>query len=198
MASTLVDETSVFLNVPFDDAYERQFLALIGALLALGRSPRCVLEIADSGEGRLKRIIGHLKRCRISIHDLSRGNRFNMPFELGLACAAAVSKTPKHDFYVFDRERYRLSRRLSDLAGIDHSVHNGTVRGTIACVLDVLTTTTTNPNPDEVYSLYQDLSRLARKLKQRYGRQDIFNRAIFGQLVIGGTRFAQKRGMLDP
>ena len=39
------DPRDVFLNVPFDKAYERQFVALIAALVAIGRTPRCVLEL---------------------------------------------------------------------------------------------------------------------------------------------------------
>jgi len=39
------DPRDVYLNVPFDKAYERQFVALIAALVAIGRTPRCVLEL---------------------------------------------------------------------------------------------------------------------------------------------------------
>ena len=100
-----VEESSVFLNVPFDVHYERQFLALIATLIALGRRPTCVLQIADPGEGRLRRIIDHIQKCRVSLHDLSRATRFNMPFELGLACAVA-RLNGNHDFFVFQQEDY--------------------------------------------------------------------------------------------
>jgi len=42
------ERRSVFLNVPFDQAYEPIFVALITSLVALGRNPRCVLEIPES------------------------------------------------------------------------------------------------------------------------------------------------------
>jgi hypothetical protein len=76
-------QQAVFLNVPFDAAYEPQFLALVATIVALGRTPRCVLELPDAGQGRLDRV-------------------------------------------------------LSDLKGCDHVVHNGTVRGTIHGVCDIL------------------------------------------------------------
>jgi hypothetical protein len=50
------DPQSVFLNVPFDASYEKIFVALIVALISLGRVPRCVLEITDTGQGRMPRI----------------------------------------------------------------------------------------------------------------------------------------------
>ena len=80
----------VFLNVPFDIGYERLFVALISALVSLGRVPRCVLEIPEQGIGRLSRIFRLVRTCPVSVHDLSRVGqpvRFNMPFELGLAVA---------------------------------------------------------------------------------------------------------------
>jgi hypothetical protein len=191
-----VKKSSVFLNVPFDRGYERQFLALLAAVLALGRRPRCVLELADPGEGRLARTIRHLQHCRVSLHDLSRAGRFNMPFELGLACAVSRLSGP-HDFFVFHKAERRLDRQLTDLKGVDHSTHGGTVRGTITCVLEVLHTTTADPTPDTVYRLYQDLFQLARELKRRYRRRSIFSRAIFGQLVEGGAILAADGGLLE-
>src|SRR5438093_5118087 len=83
---------SVFLNVPFDKSYEPLFVGLISALVALGRTPRCVLELPEMGQGRLVRILRLIQSCGVSIHDLSRVGlpvRFNMPFELGIAVALA-------------------------------------------------------------------------------------------------------------
>ena len=80
----------VFLNVPFDRAYESLFVALVGTLVFVRMRPRCVLEVRETGEGRLARIFELMRSCRVSIHDLTRAgtpSRFNMPFELGLAYA---------------------------------------------------------------------------------------------------------------
>ncbi len=41
-------ERSVFLDVPFDARYEPLFVGLVAAVTALGRIPRCVLEIQPS------------------------------------------------------------------------------------------------------------------------------------------------------
>src|SRR5438132_838642 len=82
-SSREIRRRSVFLNVPFDEDYERLFVALISALVALGRIPHCVLELPETGQGRLLRILQLISSCPVSIHDLSRAElpaRFNMPF----------------------------------------------------------------------------------------------------------------------
>jgi hypothetical protein len=96
------DPQAVFLNVAYDRQYEPIFVALVAALLALGRKPRCILQILDSGEGRPKRIFRLLEGCAVSLHDLSRVHppvRFNMPFELGMALALRRYRTVdgRHD-----------------------------------------------------------------------------------------------------
>ena len=93
----LAEKRSVFLNVPFDGSYERIFVALISSLIALGRNPRCVLEIPETGQGRLVRILQLIRACPVSIHDLSRVGlpvRFNMPFELCAYLSAALENCP--------------------------------------------------------------------------------------------------------
>ena len=89
----------VFLNVPYDAGYERNFLALISALISIGRIPRCAAEEPVLGRNRMDRIFKLLKGCKVSIHDLCRVTpppRFNIPFELGIAYA--LSKLHGHKF----------------------------------------------------------------------------------------------------
>lgn len=83
---------SVFLNIPYDSAFERLFLAYIAAVSAFGFTPRATLEIPFSRR-RLDRIVALILQSEYSVHDLSRVQldrnsprtpRFNMPFELGL------------------------------------------------------------------------------------------------------------------
>jgi hypothetical protein len=187
---------AVFLNVPFDPAYEKQFLALIAAVIALGRTPRCVLEVAETGTGRLSRIIHHMQRCEVSIHDLSRVGtpaRFNMPFELGMACALA-QLTKRHSYLLFERQRYRLQRTLSDLNGRDPYIHGGTIRGTIQCVLDALRAQSRGPDSREVFQLYRTLKVAADKLVGKNG--SVFTRSHFLDLVAVGIERAAQTGVL--
>lgn len=191
-------DRDVFLNVPFDKKYEPIFLALIGGLVALGRKPRCVLEIPDSGTGRLTRILKLIASCRTSIHDLSRvtgsGNarlpRFNMPFELGLACC--LSALERHDFFLFEARSYRLQKTLSDVNGIDPQIHEGKQEGAITCLFNCFGTTGAMPSLQEVLRLVHRLSRVARELKRKQGAITIFQPHLFRQLVEAATELAQE------
>src|SRR2546421_6737362 len=97
------ESTHVFINAPFDPSYESLFVTLVGALVFLGQEPHCVLEVPEKGEGRLARIFDLMHSCRLSIHDLSRVGtpaRFNMPFELGLACALKLADPGSCEVFV--------------------------------------------------------------------------------------------------
>src|SRR4051794_40371330 len=114
-----VDPRSVFINAPFDQQYEPLFVTLVGSLVFLGQLPHCVLEVQETGQGRLARIFDLIGRCGMSFHDVSRVGtpaRFNMPFELGLACAINLS-THKHDIVVMDSKPDGLDKTLSDYKG---------------------------------------------------------------------------------
>jgi hypothetical protein len=192
------DPQAVFLNVPFDAKYESLFIALIATLIALGRKPRCVLEIPDLGKRRLSRIVELLDLCRVSIHDLSRvgaSARFNMPFELGLAVAAAILK-PEHDYIVLERERFRLDKTLSDLKGCDPVIHRNRVGALIGGILDVVGATSDNPDPKAVQRLYRQLRIVGHALKNQYGRPTVFSRSIFLSLVAAGTQLAAQSGII--
>ena len=89
------DPFSVFVNVPFDDAYSPLLDAIIFAITACGYRIRCALEDDDSGDIRLDKLARLIGESPRSIRDLSRielGDnelpRFNMPFELGMALGA--------------------------------------------------------------------------------------------------------------
>ena len=95
---SVLRERRIFINIPFDDLYERLYIALIAGLGGLGLIPQSVLQIPPS-DNRLNRIFGLLQKCGSSINDLSRIEldrkaprtpRFNMPFEAGLALALTL------------------------------------------------------------------------------------------------------------
>jgi hypothetical protein len=188
----------IFLNVPFDVSYERNFVALIATVISLGGRPRCVLELPDFGEGRLSRILKHLENCPVSIHDLSRVGlpvRFNMPFELGLACALSAYRG-NHSYIVLEKEPFRLDRTLSDLKGRDPLIHHGKAEGIINCVLDILGGTSGNPTPQDLRALCKRLWEYAHDLKARFRRDSLFHRSIFNELVTGGSLLASRAGLI--
>ncbi|HWY78263.1 MAG TPA: hypothetical protein VN281_21790 [Verrucomicrobiae bacterium] len=193
-----LDPRSVFLNVPFDKSYEPLFVALISTLVALGRVPRCVLELPETGDGRLVRILHLIRSCPVSIHDLSRVGlpaRFNMPFELGIAVALSRFSR-RHAFVMLERNRLRLQKTLSDVNGIDPGIHGGRIKGVISCVLSHLGKPRGNPLPSQVVRIHRHLWKTVPFLKRTHGRSNVFSRAIFGELVEGAVTLARKDGLI--
>jgi hypothetical protein len=193
---------SVFLNVPFDKRYEPLFVALIAGLVAIGRKPRCVLEIPDAGEGRRKRLLRLIEKCQTSIHDLCRVTgsgarrlpRFNMPFELGVTYALKAGSS--HRLFLFEQKAHRVQITLSDMNGVDPQIHDGTQRGVLRCVLNCLGSTKANPELAALLSLTFKLSRIAGALKRKHHVATIFERELFRQLVAAATRLAEAAGLI--
>jgi len=190
-----LDPKRVFINVPFDKAYEPLFITLVGTLVFLGQKPHCVLEVTEMGEGRLVRILDLMRTCRLSIHDLSRTGipvRFNMPFELGLACAIQYENPTAYDIIVMDAKPYRLDRTLSDYKGRDPLIHRGTCDGMQACLLDAFRT--------EAVDATVEFQRAAKGLRESINEQKrqmksptVFRPALFRSLVDGATDLAIAR-----
>lgn len=179
----------VFLNVPYDTEYEPVLVGLTSALIAIGRIPQLTFQIPDGGQGRMPRIFALLRSCRVSFHDLSavgQPPRFNMPFELGLACAIKAQQASSHDFLILEKKPHRFERHLSDLKGVDAKIHGGKPIGAICAVLEVLDKPGRNPSPAEVQRLYRYLWRLLRTLKEEHGNRSLYSSQIYGKLVTAG------------
>src|SRR5437867_2075545 len=179
----------VFLNVPYDAGYEQNFLALISALISIGRIPRCAAEDPVLGRNRLDRIFKLLKGCKVSIHDLCRVTlppRFNIPFELGIAYA--LSKLHSHKFIILESKRYRSDVTLSDLKGVDFMVHGNQPRRVVSCVLSELGSTRRAPDIDQVLDIFNHLRRLAPRLKRSHKGAEEFYRPVFHSLMTAATQ----------
>jgi len=190
------DPQSVFLNVPFDPAYERIFVALVSAFVSLGRVPRCVLEISDTGQGRMVRIVNLISGCRVSLHDLSRVGlpvRFNMPFELGIAYALRQLRRD-HDFIILEKVEHRLDMTLSDLKYIDPKIHKGRPFLAIHAVYEALGLRDGNPDISIPESIYRQLWSNINTIRRR--SDTIFNRRSFNELIGGATKLAKEEGII--
>lgn len=189
-----------FINVPFDSAYEPLFVTLVGTLVFLGQEPHCVLEVPEQGEGRLKRILGLMQSCRLSLHDISRVGvpaRFNMPFELGLACALQLTSEHKYEIFVLDAKEHRSDRTLSDYKGRDLLVHYASCAGMIACLLDSFKTDVPNA-ASEFRRATQLLRQSAEQMKRDLRAKSLYRASLFRRLVTAATKFAVERRFIEP
>lgn len=196
---TRVDPAQVFLNIPYNVSYERVLVALTAALVVLRRIPCLTFQVPEGGQGRLRRIFDLLKSCRVSLHDLSAVGlpvRFNMPFELGLACAIK-EQSDEHDFLILEKKAHRLQRHLTDVNGIDPKIHDATARGAISAVLEVLERPEGNPSVAEVMKLHRRMMKLVPQLKAQHGKRDLFSTRVYGALVTSGWLAAEKMGLLS-
>ena len=189
---------SVFLNVPYDLRYQPLFVTLVGTLVCLGQKPRCVLEIQERGEGRLARTFQLLRSCRVSIHDLSRAGssaRFNMPFELGLACGLALSGR-SHGIVVLDSVENRLDKTLSDYKGRERVIHHGRCDQMVTCLLDLFSVGA-RPSPGELRSAARAIRKAAQQVVGSYQAHTIYRPAAYRSLIAAATELAAERGFIS-
>jgi hypothetical protein len=128
-------EDNVFINCPFDAAYRPMLDAIVFTVHDAGFWARSALEVVDSAQYRLDKIMDIVADCRFGIHDLSRVDpsehglpRFNMPLELGIFLGCRRYGRPRDHrkmFLVMDEEEFRYRRFISDISGQDISVHEG-------------------------------------------------------------------------
>lgn len=140
---------SVFINCPFDEAYQPLLRAISFTILACGYVPRCALDFSDSGAVRFQEIVRIITECGLSIHDISRVEldkasplpRFNMPLELGADLGlrlAGPALQRERESLVLDAEKHRYDMTLSDISGMDIEAHGNDVGRTIKHVRDRL------------------------------------------------------------
>lgn len=146
-------EKNVFINCPTDESYINDLLKpILYFLIRNGLYPRLSLEISDSGQLRLEKIIEIIKSCKYSIHDLSivkskRSKEFarmNMPFELGIDFGlrkSDSSKFNKKQFLILESTKYDYMKALSDINGIDIKVHNNNTENIFDCLYKWLSET---------------------------------------------------------
>ena len=143
------DPRSVFINCPFDDAFKPLLRAICFTVITCGYAPKCGLDVINSGEVRLVRIVKMIAACGFSIHDISRVEldarsglpRFNMPLELGADLGMRLEGKARHRHrktLVLDAEPDRYDTTLSDISGLDIQAHANDVRQIIRHVRDWL------------------------------------------------------------
>lgn len=141
--------SNIFINCPFDNAYQPLFQAILFAVANCGFRPRCSLEAEDSSQVRIEKILKIVSECRFGIHDISRTDldgvsnlpRFNMPLELGIFLGAKRfgHGDQRHKIgLILDREKYRYQAFISDLGGQDIRAHGNEPKMAIAIVRDWL------------------------------------------------------------
>lgn len=176
-------DINVFINCPFDEDYAVLFDAIIFTVSDCGFIARSALEVDDSGQVRIDKILDIIAQCRLGIHDISRTEldtqhqlpRFNMPLELGLYLGArhfGDKNQRRKVCLVLDRERYRYQKFIPDIAGQDIKSHGKDARRVIKLVRDwlsILQRDVVLPSGGHVFEKYKlflaDLPGLCERLR---------------------------------
>jgi hypothetical protein len=194
-----IEPNTVFLNIPYDDEFRSLYVAYVVGLTQLGLIPHLASEI-PGGARRLDRILALIKRCRYSIHDLSRVEvsvgpsavpRFNMPLELGMTIAWAELNPDAHTWFVWESEPYRIQRSTSDLNGTDANIHQGTVQG----VLSGLRSSFWRENAPSVQEMLETHGwsefALEHFILHEAGTRDLYSNGVFAELRMFCARLSQ-------
>lgn len=196
-------EYGVFLNIPYDRAFEPLYLAYIAGLCAFRLAPRAALQI-PGGERRLDRILDLIGSCSYSFHDLSRVElnlkrpatpRFNMPFELGLAVAWQRFKEPSHTWCVFESRSWRAGKSLSDLSGTDVYVHDGTPAGVFRELCNALVLADHQPTVAQMAAIYRRLRQGLPAIMRNAGAKSPFEARVFADLIVVAKGVGSQAGL---
>jgi hypothetical protein len=79
-------EDSVFINVPFDRKYSRLGDAILFALYECGFVARSALEVEDSGQARVDKILDIIEQSKFGIHDIPARALTARRVSLALTC----------------------------------------------------------------------------------------------------------------
>jgi hypothetical protein len=186
-----VKDDRVFLNVPYDPQFKSLYIAYVVGLTELGLKPTATLAI-PGGEARLDRIFELIQTCRYSVHDLSRVElnstppatpRFNMPFELGMVVAWAKLYPQRHTYVACESVNRRAQKSLSDMAGTDFNIHNGTPRGVMRELCNAFVRQQEKPTVPRMMKRYEMVRKLIPKMMRQNGSETLFEARAFEDLV---------------
>lgn len=188
MAKRKKSRARVFLNIPYDQKFERLFLAYVAGISPYGMFPHATLEIPDSSR-RLEKILNLERSCQYSVHDLSRVQRdaakprvprFNMPFELGLCVSDANRRRgQKQNWFVFEAEPNRLDKSLSDLKGTDPKIHSATIRGVLSGLGNIFRRPGRQPSVPQMMTIYRRLRKNQAAILEAAGSDTLYSRRVF-------------------
>jgi len=187
---------SVFLNIPYDDAFERLYRGYIVGLTQLGLRINAALAVPN--QARLDTIINLIEQSEYSIHDLSRIEssrgvpRFNMPVELGLALYRSHSANGKHQVFIFESRRFRAQRSTSDVNGIDPQIHRGTAKGLMAGLRNIFRQAGDVTTVPEMLASYRAVRRKLPDLRRNSGGNSLFEAAVFQDITVAALVESQK------
>jgi len=185
-----------FINIPYAPTYRSVYLAFIAGLAGYGLVPTAAVH-DPSSRFQLDRIVDLIAAADYSFHDLSlmgldrvkpRTPRFNMPFELGIAVAAARFKNANHKWFVFDTKKHRISKAISDLGGVNVRIDDKSPGSILKCLMNALSRESGTPTYENLLQIHAAVAKVARKIQQEF---ELFDAKPFADLSYVAVETAQ-------
>lgn len=161
-------DNNVFINCPFDKYRIDVILKpILFCLISNGLNPQLALDVNDSGQLRIDKIVNLMKNSKYSIHDLSllkvastkEFARMNMPYELGIDYGLRLSgegRFGEKRFLILGSKRYDYMKAVSDLNGFDIQNHENKTRKVFDCMHSWLGSIGLNVEISPSLKLYYD------------------------------------------
>jgi hypothetical protein len=119
--------------------------------------------------------------------------RFNMPFELGLAVAWDRLVPGRHTWYVMESRDRRVFKSLSDLAGTDIYVHDGTPDGVFRELGNALVRQRRHPFVREIKYIYAGLQAALPGIMESTGARSMFAASVLRQILLRASGIAGRK-----
>lgn len=140
------NKNCVFINCPFDKPrMDRILKPILFCLLSHDLHPVLTLDIKDSGQLRIEKIVDMMKEVKYSIHDLSllkvkkvtEFARMNMPYELGIDYglrSSGIEEYKRKRFLVMGSKKFDYMKAISDISGFDIMSHENSMEKVFDCM----------------------------------------------------------------
>lgn len=183
------DLKAVFLNILYDQEFEKLCFAYVAGIYQLGLIP-FITSGVPGGERRLDRILALIQSCRYSIHDLSRVElsrsppatpRFNMPLELGLTITWAKLHPKRHTWFLWESEPRRIQKSMSDLDGTDTYIHKGSVEGVLSEIRNAFVVERA-PSVQAMTTAYEAIQGKIGRILNKAGTRNVYAASVFKEV----------------
>ncbi len=105
-----------------------------------------------------------------------------MPFELGLTVAWEKLNRGGHRWFGMESKSRRVLKSLSDLAGTDVQIHDGTVKGVFRELANSLVRAGNQPTVPDMQAIYRDLQQQLPAIRRRAGGGSAYGARTFYEL----------------
>ncbi len=117
-----------------------------------------------------------------------------MPFEAGFAIMVSLTKkAPGHTYFIFEKDRSRLQKSLSDLGGTDVYAHGGTAEGVLREISNALIAAQRRPSVDSMLRFLDEVRDRLGRIIEDARAETPYSARVFSDLVVFTTELVKRQ-----